>query len=107
MLLWKKFHDKCTLVTFHILTHLSPKQINIPEHLMVKKYPHFLEREPSYNSISVLGNIYDLAKSQQESEIVPPISKLLFLAGWCRFLLIRSSDITIEKNYGTSSIKLH
>ncbi|KAL6838697.1 hypothetical protein ACP4OV_031411 [Aristida adscensionis] len=54
----------------------APKQgykITIPEHLIVKQYPHFLEREPSYQSTSVLGKIYDEAKSQQ-SEDAPPIS---------------------------------
>ncbi|KAG2595071.1 hypothetical protein PVAP13_5KG047900 [Panicum virgatum] len=47
-------------------------KIKIPQHLIVKKYPHFLEREPSYKSMSVLGQIYDQVNSQQ-FETVPPI----------------------------------
>ncbi|KAF8705693.1 hypothetical protein HU200_030888 [Digitaria exilis] len=45
-------------------------KITIPQRLMVKKYPHFLEREPSYNSTSLLGWIYDEAKSQQSEPVL-------------------------------------
>uniref|UniRef100_A0A0A9CWN5 RDR3 n=1 Tax=Arundo donax TaxID=35708 RepID=A0A0A9CWN5_ARUDO len=45
---------------------------------MVRLYPHFMERGryPSYHSTSVLGQIYDEVKFQQQSETAPPIEIL-------------------------------
>ncbi|CAL4958797.1 unnamed protein product [Urochloa decumbens] len=67
--------DMLELVDIYYWALDAPKngnKIKVPQRLMVKKYPHFLEREPSYHSTSLLGEIYDQAKSQQ-SETVPPI----------------------------------
>ncbi|KAL6627250.1 hypothetical protein ACP70R_030976 [Stipagrostis hirtigluma subsp. patula] len=68
--------DMLDLVDYYYLALDASKKgnkITIPENLIVKQYPHFMEREHSYQSTSVLGKIYDEAKSQQ-SEAVPPIS---------------------------------
>ncbi|KAF8663268.1 hypothetical protein HU200_055878 [Digitaria exilis] len=65
-----------SLVTDYYQRILMNLLITIPQRLMVEKYPHFLEREPSYIATSLLGWIYDKAKSQQ-SETVLAISVLL------------------------------
>ncbi|CAO2186073.1 unnamed protein product [Urochloa humidicola] len=66
--------DMLELVDIYYWALDAPKngnKIKVPQRLMVKKYPHFLEREPSYHSTSLLGEIYDQAKSQQSETSVP------------------------------------
>uniref|UniRef100_K3Y2C1 RNA-dependent RNA polymerase n=1 Tax=Setaria italica TaxID=4555 RepID=K3Y2C1_SETIT len=58
-----------------------------------KKYPHFLEREPSYHSTSLLGEIYDQAKSQQ-SETAPPINN--FERSRVSFISVRCSLVALQ-----------
>ncbi|CAI9285993.1 unnamed protein product [Lactuca saligna] len=41
----------------------SGKTVEIPKYLLPEKYPHFLEKNKTYNSSSVLGLIYDTAKA--------------------------------------------
>lgn len=67
------------LVDYYYLAVDAPKQgtkITIPKELTVEKYPHFMERERSYHSTSVLGKIYDEvtlheSKTDPSIEIVP------------------------------------
>ncbi|XBI11519.1 hypothetical protein VPH35_138566 [Triticum aestivum] len=52
----------------------SGNKITMPRHLRVEVYPHFMEGKgftPPYNSTSVLGKIYDLAKSHQPEAVHP------------------------------------
>ncbi|CAL4978427.1 unnamed protein product [Urochloa decumbens] len=63
------------LVDIYYLALDAPKsgnKITVPEELMVKQYPHFMERgrHLPYHSASVLGKIYDEVTSQ-ESEAGP------------------------------------
>lgn len=44
---------------------LFPKQVNVPKELKAEKFPHFMGREPSYHSASILGQIYDTVESFQ------------------------------------------
>uniref|UniRef100_K3Y3E1 RNA-dependent RNA polymerase n=2 Tax=Setaria italica TaxID=4555 RepID=K3Y3E1_SETIT len=69
------------LVDIYYLALDAPKsgeKITVPEELMVKQYPHFMERGryPDYHSASVLGKIYDEVTSQ-ESEAGPSINSAL------------------------------
>lgn len=43
------------------------EQVEIPECLLPRKYPHYLEKEPdkTFHSSSVLGEIYDTAKAYE------------------------------------------
>ena len=61
-----------------------PQQINVPSELIVKKYPHFMDRKQCYHSKSILGRIYDEAVKVQ-SENVGPVGTLLRLSLSCRF----------------------
>ncbi|XP_031115652.1 probable RNA-dependent RNA polymerase 5 isoform X2 [Ipomoea triloba] len=50
------------------------KTVNIPRKLMPEKYPHYMERRPSYQSTSVLGKLYDykepsIAEEDSQKEI--------------------------------------
>ncbi|XP_037404730.1 probable RNA-dependent RNA polymerase 4 [Triticum dicoccoides] len=52
----------------------SGNKITMPRHLKVEVYPHFMEGKgftPPYISTSVLGKIYDLAKSHQPEAVHP------------------------------------
>lgn len=44
---------------------LFPKQVIVPKELKAEKFPHFMGREPSYHSASILGQIYDTVESFQ------------------------------------------
>uniref|UniRef100_A0A0D9Y4K8 RNA-dependent RNA polymerase n=1 Tax=Oryza glumipatula TaxID=40148 RepID=A0A0D9Y4K8_9ORYZ len=52
------------------------ERVNIPRDLMVKQYPHFMDRSPSYHSSSILGKIYDKAGDPKplRSDNVQPTS---------------------------------
>jgi len=91
----KNLHLPFHICTCHfIFQPIFSKQIKIPEYLMVKEYPHFLEQKRSYHSTSLLGKIYDQSKLHQ-SETVPPISKLLFLAASCYFSSLCNSVFSL------------
>lgn len=44
-------------------------KVEIPKDLRVEKYPHYMERPKSYNSTSVLGQIYDEVETFQMENI--------------------------------------
>ena len=82
---------RCTLADCFIFCSLSifRKQITIPRRLMVELHPHFMEREgpiPPYHSTSVLGKIYDEAKSQQSETVQPSSKPSFFWSVSCHFL---------------------
>ncbi|KAJ0881660.1 putative RNA-directed RNA polymerase [Helianthus annuus] len=57
----------------------SGKSVDIPQSLLPRKYPHYLEKFPnkSYNSSSVLGEIYDRAMAYQpDNALIREIWKL-------------------------------
>uniref|UniRef100_I1NL55 RNA-dependent RNA polymerase n=1 Tax=Oryza glaberrima TaxID=4538 RepID=I1NL55_ORYGL len=67
------------LVDLYYLALDAPKmgnKVNIPRDLMVKQYPHFMDRSPSYHSSSILGKIYDKAGDPKplRSDNVQPTS---------------------------------
>jgi len=68
----KKMLDLVDIYYLALDAAKSGNKITVPEELMVKQYPHFMERYPDYHSASVLGKIYDEVKSQ-ESEADPSI----------------------------------
>lgn len=53
------------ITKFFCLSFLSPKQVNVSKELKAEKFPHFMGREPSYHSTSILGQIYDAVESFQ------------------------------------------
>uniref|UniRef100_A0A0E0JF82 RNA-dependent RNA polymerase n=1 Tax=Oryza punctata TaxID=4537 RepID=A0A0E0JF82_ORYPU len=71
------------LVDLYYLALDAPKKgnkVNIPRDLMVKQYPHFMDRSPSYHSSSILGKLYDKAgdaKSLQSDNVQPTSISLL------------------------------
>jgi len=68
----KKMLDLVDIYYLALDAEKSGDKITVPEELMVKQYPHLMERYPDYHSASVLGKIYDEVKSQ-ESEADPSI----------------------------------
>ncbi|CAH9143443.1 unnamed protein product [Cuscuta epithymum] len=44
------------------------KKVNIPSGLKPEKYPHYMERKPSYDSTSVLGKLYNYRESSKPEE---------------------------------------
>jgi len=68
----KKMLDLVDIYYLVLDAEKSGDKITVPEELMVKQYPHLMERYPDYHSASVLGKIYDEVKSQ-ESEADPSI----------------------------------
>uniref|UniRef100_A0A0D9UXX7 RNA-dependent RNA polymerase n=1 Tax=Leersia perrieri TaxID=77586 RepID=A0A0D9UXX7_9ORYZ len=68
------------LVDLYYLALDAPKsgdKVNIAKGLMVKQYPHFMDRNncPSYHSSSILGKIYDKVEDDKslQSDNVQPI----------------------------------
>ncbi|CAM0880235.1 unnamed protein product [Alopecurus aequalis] len=62
------------LVDLYYLALDAPKtgmKINVPSDLMVKKYPHFMDRKQCYHSNSILGKIYDEAEKVQSENVGP------------------------------------
>ena len=49
---------------------LSAKQVNVPNELKAEKFPHFMGREDSYHSTSILGKIYDTVEHFQTEKQV-------------------------------------
>ncbi|XP_022681873.1 probable RNA-dependent RNA polymerase 3 [Setaria italica] len=89
------------LVDIYYLALDAPKsgeKITVPEELMVKQYPHFMERGryPDYHSASVLGKIYDEVTSQ-ESEAGPSIISEDYKRRWA----------ALYQEYLRESSKLH
>ncbi|KAM3321100.1 putative RNA-dependent RNA polymerase 5 [Capsicum chacoense] len=55
----------------------SGNKVFIPKRLIVHRLPHFLQRKESYNSTSVLGEIYDrVEKFKAEEPVAVEITKL-------------------------------
>ncbi|XWS26784.1 hypothetical protein CRYUN_Cryun26dG0059900 [Craigia yunnanensis] len=54
----------------------SGKKIEIPEDLRVAVFPHYMERENSFKSTSILGKIYDFVKSYGEEVSRKEVRKL-------------------------------
>ncbi|GMI89458.1 hypothetical protein like AT2G19930 [Hibiscus trionum] len=52
------------------------KKIVIPEELRVAVFPHYMERDNSFKSTSILGKIYDYVKSYQEEVSKTEVRKL-------------------------------
>ncbi|XP_039822063.1 probable RNA-dependent RNA polymerase 3 isoform X2 [Panicum virgatum] len=67
----KKMLDLVDIYYLALDAAKSGNKITVPEELMVKQYPHFMERYPDYHSASVLGKIYEV--KSQESEADPSI----------------------------------
>ncbi|XVF88617.1 hypothetical protein PTKIN_Ptkin19aG0065300 [Pterospermum kingtungense] len=54
----------------------SGKKIEVPEDLRVAVFPHYMERENSFKSTSILGKIYDFVKSYGEEVSRTEVRKL-------------------------------
>ncbi|KAK9026934.1 hypothetical protein V6N11_066790 [Hibiscus sabdariffa] len=54
----------------------SGKEVVIPEELRVAVFPHYMERENTFKSTSILGKIYDYVKSYQEEVSKKEVRKL-------------------------------
>ncbi|KAA3457828.1 putative RNA-dependent RNA polymerase 5 [Gossypium australe] len=52
------------------------KKVKVPEELRVAVFPHYMERENSYKSTSILGKIYDHVKAYQEEVSRKEVRKL-------------------------------
>ena len=67
----------------------APKQgaevVNFPDELKPHVFPHYLERDPKFNSTSILGMIYDFVHSHTAEEHKPSAGKGPFF-----LLLIRT-----------------
>uniref|UniRef100_A0ACD5VZG3 Uncharacterized protein n=1 Tax=Avena sativa TaxID=4498 RepID=A0ACD5VZG3_AVESA len=62
------------LVDYYYLALDAPKagmKINIPYDLIVREYPHFMDRKQCYHSKSILGRIYDDAEKVQSENVGP------------------------------------
>ncbi|TYH60945.1 hypothetical protein ES332_D07G014600v1 [Gossypium tomentosum] len=54
------------------------KKVKVPEELRVALFPHYMERENSFKSTSILGKIYDHVKAYQEEVSRKEVRKLPF-----------------------------
>lgn len=52
----------------------SGAKVNVPNQLRAEFYPHFMERDNSYHSTSILGMIYDKVNEMQHED--PPFSEI-------------------------------
>ncbi|KAH1131937.1 hypothetical protein J1N35_003315 [Gossypium stocksii] len=52
------------------------KKVKVPEELRVAVFPHYMERENSFKSTSILGKIYDHVKAYQEEVSRKEVRKL-------------------------------